>query len=217
MNSSIKAISFRKHNVSSNDIRPEYFFFFLIHQSIRNKQTINIMIFFKPLIQSEQSTKIGKTKYYTLHTTKLLRGYLVSLLLSVHPAFHVHSITPTVLDGFFPYWAQMITSMRGCVSIMTFDLDLYLQGNSVMILQSVHPAFRVCSVTHTVLDGFFPYWAQMITSMRECVVHNDLWPWPISSRSFSHDFAICPSRIPCPLCNFYCPGWILSILGPNDH
>ena len=24
----------------------------------------------------------------------------------------------------------------------------------------------------------------MITSMRECVAYNDLWPWPISSRSF---------------------------------
>ena len=36
----------------------------------------------------------------------------------------------------------------------------------------------------TVLDEFFPYLAQMITGMRECVAYNDLWPWPISSRSF---------------------------------
>ena len=27
----------------------------------------------------------------------------------------------------------------------------------------------------------------MITSMRGCVAHNDLWPWPISSRSFGLD------------------------------
>ena len=26
-----------------------------------------------------------------------------------------------------------------------------------------------------------------------------------------------PSRIPCPLCNSYSSGWILSILGTNDH
>ena len=26
-----------------------------------------------------------------------------------------------------------------------------------------------------------------------------------------------PSRIPCPLCSSYSPGWILSILGTNDH
>ena len=38
--------------------------------------------------------------------------------------------------------------------------------------------------THTVLDGFFPYLSQMTTSMRGCVAYNDLWPWPISSRSF---------------------------------
>ena len=30
----------------------------------------------------------------------------------------------------------------------------------------------------------------MITSMRWCVAHNDFWHWPISSRSFSHEFAI---------------------------
>ena len=38
----------------------------------------------------------------------------------------------------------------------------------------------------TVLVGFFPYLAQMITSMRGCVAYNDLWPWSISisSRSF---------------------------------
>ena len=58
------------------------------------------------------------------------------------------------------------------------------------ICRSIHPACHVCSVTPAVLDGFFPYWAQMVTSIRRCVVHNDLGPWPISSRSFSHDFAI---------------------------
>ena len=36
----------------------------------------------------------------------------------------------------------------------------------------------------TVLDGLFPYLAQMITIMRRCVAYNDLWPWPISSRLF---------------------------------
>ena len=30
----------------------------------------------------------------------------------------------------------------------------------------------------------------MITSMRGCVVCNDLWTWPLSSRSFSHEFVI---------------------------
>ena len=89
----------------------------------------------------------------------------------------------TVLDGFFPYLAQMITSMRGCVAYnylwpwpvfsRSFGLDL---------------ENRVRSVASTVLDGFFPYLVQMITSMRMCVACDDLWPWPISSRSFDLDF-----------------------------
>ena len=36
----------------------------------------------------------------------------------------------------------------------------------------------------SVLNWFYPYLAQMITSKRRCVAYNDLWPWPISSRSF---------------------------------
>ena len=39
----------------------------------------------------------------------------------------------------------------------------------------------------TVLNGFFPYLVQMITSMRGCVACDDPWPWPISSRSFRLD------------------------------
>ena len=46
----------------------------------------------------------------------------------------------------------------------------------------------VRSVVSTVLDGFFPYLTQMITSMRRCVACGDLWPWPISSRSLDLDF-----------------------------
>ena len=46
----------------------------------------------------------------------------------------------------------------------------------------------VRSVASTVLDGFFPYLVQMITSMRRCVACDDFWPWPISSRSFDLDF-----------------------------
>ena len=41
----------------------------------------------------------------------------------------------TVLDGFFPYLAQIITSMRGCVAYN--DLDLYLQGHLALALKIV--------------------------------------------------------------------------------
>ena len=89
----------------------------------------------------------------------------------------------TVLDGFFPYLAQMITSMRGCVAyndlwpwpISSRSFGLGLEN-------------RVRSVAPTVLDGFFPYLIQMITRMRRCVACYDLWPSPISSRSFDLDF-----------------------------
>ena len=52
---------------------------------------------------------------------------------------------------------------------------------------SVCPASRVCSVASAVQDGFFPYLVQMNNSMRGCVVCDDPWPWPISSRSFGLD------------------------------
>ena len=89
----------------------------------------------------------------------------------------------TVLDGFFPYLVQMITSMRGCVAyndlwpwpISSRSFGLGLEN-------------RARSVASTVLDGLFPYLVQMITSMRRCVACYDLWPWPISLRSFDLDF-----------------------------
>ena len=92
----------------------------------------------------------------------------------------------TVLDGFFPYLAQMITSMRGCVAyndpwpwpISSRSFGLGLEN-------------RVRSVASTVLDEFFPYLVQMINSMRGCVACDDLWPWPISSRSFDLDLENC--------------------------
>ena len=88
----------------------------------------------------------------------------------------------TVLDGFFPYVAQMITSMRGCVAynglwpwpISSRSFGLGLEN-------------RVRSVASTVLYGFFLL-VQMITRMRRCVACDDLWPWPMSSRSFDLDF-----------------------------
>ena len=89
----------------------------------------------------------------------------------------------TVLDGFFPYLAQMITSMRECVAYN----DLWPWPISSRSF-SLGLENRVRSVASTVPDGFFPYLVQMITGMRWCVACDDLWPWPISSRSFDLDF-----------------------------
>ena len=89
----------------------------------------------------------------------------------------------TVLDGFVPYLAQMITGMRGCV--VYNDLWPWLISSKAFGLGLEN---RVRSVASTVLDGFFPYLVQMITSMRKCAACDDPWPWPISSRSFDFDF-----------------------------
>ena len=89
----------------------------------------------------------------------------------------------TVLDAFFPYLAQMITSMRGCVAYNDL-LPWPISSRSFGL--GLENRFR--SVASTFLDGFFPYLVQMITSMRGCVACDDLWPWPISSRSFDLDF-----------------------------
>ena len=83
----------------------------------------------------------------------------------------VRSVASTVLDGFFPYLVQMITSMTRCVAcddlwpwpISSKSFDLYFEN-------------RVRSVAFTVLDRFFPYLVQM----RRCVTCDDLWPWLIS-------------------------------------
>ena len=88
----------------------------------------------------------------------------------------------TVLDGFFPYLAQMITSMSGCVTYN--DLWPWPKSSRSFGLGLEN---RVRSVASPVLDGFFPYLVQMINSMRGCVACDDAWPWPISSRSFGLD------------------------------
>ena len=86
--------------------------------------------------------------------------------------------TSPVLDGFFPYLAQMITSMTGCVA---YD-DLWTSRSFGIGIGNI-----VRSVASAVRDGFFPCLVQMITSMRRCVACDDRWPWPISSRSFDLD------------------------------
>ena len=92
----------------------------------------------------------------------------------------VCSIASAVLNGFFLYLAQMITLIRGWVvcyvffRIWKFEFLANLKKISALTLKK----------KSAVLDGFFPYLAQMITSVRGCVAYNDLWPWPISSRSF---------------------------------
>ena len=93
------------------------------------------------------------------------------------------------------YLAQMITIIRCCVACNVFFSEyVCVAYNDLWPWPISSRSFglgfenRAYSVASTVLDGFFPYLIQMITSMRKCVACDDLWPWPISSRSFDLDF-----------------------------
>ena len=107
----------------------------------------------------------------------------------------------TVLDGFFPYLAQMITSIRGCVAFN--DLwPWHISSRSFALgLEN-----RVRSVASAVLDWFFPYLIQMITSMRRPLtliyIFKAIRPWLRKSR---------------PLCNVFISRSIISIFATNNH
>ena len=106
--------------------------------------------------------------------------YISSRSFSLDLENRVRSVASRVLDGFFLYLAQTVTIIRGCVAcyaffrIWKFEFLANFWNFSALTLKK----------KSTVLNGFFPYLAQMIISMRGCVAYNDLWPWPISSRSF---------------------------------
>ena len=99
----------------------------------------------------------------------------------------VRSVAFTVLDGFFLYLAQMITIIRGggggggsvaCYvffRIWKFEFLAIYFSFSALTLKKIYSSRWILSIFDT---------KQMITSMRECVAYNDLWPWPITSRSF---------------------------------
>ena len=58
----------------------------------------------------------------------------------------------------------------------------------------------------------------MSTSMGWCVACNEIWPWPISWMSLSHDYAARISHIMWSM--FYSTrssGWVRPVIGINDH
>ena len=81
------------------------------------------------------------------------------------------------MDSFY-IWHKWSLSLGGVSRVTLFSESENFWNFSALTLKK----------KSTVLDGFFPYSIQMITSMRRCVTCDDLWPWPISSRSFDLDF-----------------------------
>ena len=102
-------------------------------------------------------------------------------------------------------WTKWPPFCRHCLSIdfherkfCSFDYilpqfvhnSLFNNKSSLVWVPKLYPnQCWLITTAHTVLGGFFPYLAQMITIMRGCVTCNDLWPWPISLKTFSHNFA----------------------------
>ena len=106
----------------------------------------------------------------------------------------LHSYTPRneVRGGYIGFTLSVCPSVRLSVCLLTF---------------------RVRPVASTVQDGFFPYLVQMINSMRGCVACDDLWPWPISSRSFGLDL----ENPVCSIASTVLDGFFLFTYGLLDH
>ena len=78
-------------------------------------------------------------------------------------SFGFHLEKSTILLAFFPYLAQIIISIRGCVACNDFwPWPIFSRSFGLDLENRVH------SVASTVLNGFFPYLQQMITSIRRC-------------------------------------------------
>ena len=91
----------------------------------------------------------------------------------------VRSVASTVLAGFFLFLAQIIAIIRECVACYVLFKIWRIE------FLANFKKFSALTLTKKsiVREGFFPCIAQMITGMRGCVAYNDLWPWPIPSRS----------------------------------
>ena len=68
---------------------------------------------------------------YTLHTTKLVAGILVSLCLSVRPASRVRSVAPTVLVGSISYLYILSSNFGNFLKFVTLTLSCFDLGSDV--------------------------------------------------------------------------------------
>ena len=93
--------------------------------------------------------------------------------------WYIHSVG----DMTCQVWVSLYPPQRSCGGGGGFI------GFTLSVRLSFCPlTFRFRPVASTVQNGFFPYLVQMmINSMRGCVTCYDLWPRPISSRSFGLD------------------------------
>ena len=86
------------------------------------------------------------------------------------------------MDSFL-IWHKWSLSLEGVSRVTFFSESENLNFWQIFEIFRPWPWKKKSSV----LNWFFPYLVPMITSKRRCVAYNDLWPWPISSRSFGLD------------------------------
>ena len=110
------------------------------------------------------------------------------------------------------------------IHVQGLETPYYTPRNEVRRAYWIHPVclsvcpsvcpltFRVRPVASTVQDGFFPYFIQMINSMRGCVACDDPWPWHISSRSFDLDLENCVHSVAYAVLDGF-----FFIFGTNDY
>ena len=94
-----------------------------------------------------------------------------------HPGVSTQQHLQFWLDSFHIWhklslaWESVLCTLTSTYIFRSFSHDV------AMKLLKYGTSCHVHSAACTVLDGFSPYLALMITSMRGCVM---LWPWPIS-------------------------------------
>ena len=103
---------------------------------------------------------------------------------------HQHNYTPRTTKWWWHKWSLACECVvhndlrPRPISSMSSSLDFTINLLKYVI------SCRVRCTAQAVLNGFFPYLAQMGTSIRGGVVCYVLWSWLISSMIFSHEFAI---------------------------
>ena len=101
-----------------------------------------------------------------------------------------------------------------CSSFSVQELDVIVHKKYFPYITMLHFGHSVpASLANLVVEVGTRHCHQtlLITSMRGCVMHNDLWPWPISSRSFSHEIAVklIKCGISCGIHSTACAFWVV--------
>ena len=122
--------------------------------------------------------------------SKVVGVILVSLRLSVCLSIRPSHIPCLLCKSHNSGWILFILSMHNDLWPWPISSRLFSLDFAIKLVKYGTTSVRSTACTVLVRFFLFPFNAQMITSMKGCVACNDLWPWLIYSRSFSHYFAM---------------------------